>query len=96
MVVELALGLIWFFRGRWAHSSLGVVWLAYFTLVHTGGTSGVVGFTKVHPVVRWVHPGSLGFLGFALGSLGSFGGVGFSRVCPRVRLVDPESLGLFG
>ena len=43
-------------------------------------SSGVVGFTRVRAGGRWVHPGSLGSLGFALVSLGSSGVVGFSLV----------------
>ena len=49
--------------------SLGAPWVSL-------GSSGIVGFSQVHPVGRWVRDGSLGSLVCALGV------VGFSQVHP--------------
>ena len=51
-------GLFEFIGGRWVHSGSRLVSL---------GSFGVVVFTRVHAGGRWVHPGSLGSLRFALG-----------------------------
>ena len=61
-----------FIKCLWVHSNSPWVSL---------GSSGVVGFTRVRPGVRWVHLQSFGSLAFALEV------VGFTRRRPEGRWV---------
>ena len=102
-VVEFALGVVGFMRGRWVQ--LGSPWESF-------GSFGDIVFTLIRPGGRWVHPRSLDTLWFALRSLGSSGFVVFTRVCAGTlgssgivwfnpvpaggRWVHPGSLGSLG
>ena len=59
--VGFALGVVGFMRGRWIH--LDSPWGSL-------DSTGVVGFSRISPGVRLVHPRSLDSLGFALGVVG--------------------------
>ena len=61
VVVEFALGVVGFIRGRWDH--MGSPWWSL-------GLYGVVGFSRFRPGGRWVHPRSFSSLGFALWAAG--------------------------
>ena len=70
-----ALGVVGLIRGRWVHSCSPWGRWVYPGLL--GSLDFVVGFSRVHACVRWVHPWSLCSLGLALVSLGSLGSLGF-------------------
>ena len=77
-----ALGVVGFMRDRWVHdgASWGSSGSFGCSLGHSGvpwGWSGslvVVGFTRLRPVGRRVHSGSLGSLGYVLGVVSAIRG----------------------
>ena len=83
-------GVVGFIRGRWVYSgshwvTLGLSGVVGFTRCVSWASlcsSGVIGFSRVRPRGRWVHPGSLGYLGFDMGSSGV---VEFTRIRPEGR-----------
>ena len=94
----VSLGLLGFAQGAVA-LALEVDWIIRCRLVNrvspwgSLGSSGVFGFTRIRPGGRWVHPGSLDSLGFALGVLA------FIRGCwvqSGSRLGSLCSLGVVG
>ena len=56
-----ALGVVGFMCGRWVH--FVSPWGSF-------SSSGVIGFTRIRPRGRWVHPSSLDSLRFAMGVVG--------------------------
>ena len=64
--LRFALGVIAFIRGSLGSLGFASVHLPWGSM----GSSEVVAFTRVRPWGRWVHPGSLGSIKFALGFTG--------------------------